>query len=60
MQGQQNIKKGVILLYNIWWHYYQTYGPGSVVDIVTAYRLDGLGIKSRWGGEIFCTSPDRP
>ena len=34
-------------------------GPGSVVGIVTAYGLDGPGIKSRWG-EIFRTCPDRP
>jgi len=34
-------------------------GPGSVVGIATAYRLDGPGIESRWG-EIFRTSPDRP
>ena len=35
-------------------------GPGSVVGIATGYRLDGPGIESRWGGEIFCTCPDRP
>ena len=23
-------------------------GPGSIVGIVTGYRLDGLGIVSRW------------
>jgi hypothetical protein len=34
-------------------------GPGSVVGIATAYGLDGPGIESRWGGEIFCTCPDR-
>jgi len=34
-------------------------GPASVVDITTAYRLDGPGIESRWG-EIFRTSPDLP
>jgi hypothetical protein len=39
---------------------YNTYcGPGSVVGIVTAYGLDGPGIKFHWG-EIFRTSPDRP
>jgi hypothetical protein len=27
-------------------------GPGSVVDIATAYRLDGLGLKSRWGRDF--------
>jgi hypothetical protein len=32
-------------------------GPGSSVGIATDYRLDGPGIKSRWG-EIFC--PSRP
>jgi hypothetical protein len=35
-------------------------GPGSVVGIATAYGLDGPGIESRWGGEIFRTCPDRP
>jgi hypothetical protein len=35
-------------------------GPGSVVGIATSYRLDGPGIESRLGGEIFCTCPDRP
>jgi len=34
-------------------------GPGSVVDIATAYGLDGPGIES-WRGEIFRTCPDRP
>ena len=34
-------------------------GPGSVVGIATAYRLDGQGMGSRCG-EIFRTSPDRP
>jgi hypothetical protein len=24
-------------------------GPGSVVSIATSYRLEGLGIESRWG-----------
>ena len=31
-----------------------------LVDIATGYRLDGPGIESRWGGEIFRTSPHRP
>jgi hypothetical protein len=35
-------------------------GPGSVVGIATGYRLDGPGIESRWGDEIFRTCPDRP
>ena len=34
--------------------------PGSVVGIATGYGLDGPGIESRWGGEIFRTCPDRP
>jgi len=32
----------------------------SPVVIATVYRLDGPGIESRWGGEIFRTRPDRP
>ena len=35
-------------------------GPGSIVGIATGYGLDGLGIESRWEGEIFRTCPDRP
>jgi len=35
-------------------------GPGSSVSIATGYGLDGPGIKSWWGGKIFCTCPDRP
>jgi hypothetical protein len=27
-------------------------GPGSVVGIATGYRLDGLGIESRWGARF--------
>jgi hypothetical protein len=27
-------------------------GPGSLVGIVTAYRLDGPGIESRWGQDF--------
>jgi hypothetical protein len=34
-------------------------GPGGVVGIATGYGLDGLGIESQWGGEIFYTCPDR-
>ena len=35
-------------------------GRDSSVGIGTRYRLDGPGIKSRLGGEIFRTRPDRP
>jgi len=35
-------------------------GPDSVVGIATGYGLDGPGIESRWGNEIFRTCPDRP
>jgi hypothetical protein len=35
-------------------------GPGSVVSIATSYGLDGSGIESQWGGEIFRTCQDRP
>jgi hypothetical protein len=33
-------------------------GRDSIIDIVTAYGLDGQGIESG-GGEIFHTCPDR-
>ena len=32
----------------------------SSVCTATRYRLDGPGIESRWGGEIFRTPPARP
>jgi hypothetical protein len=32
--------------------------PGSSVSIVTAYRLDGPGIESRWGARF--SAPARP
>ena len=32
--------------------YIYIYGPGSVVGIATGYRLDGLGIESRWGRDF--------
>ena len=35
-------------------------GRDSSLGIATRYRLDGQGIESRWGGEIFRTHPDRP
>ena len=35
-------------------------GRDSSVGIETRYWLDGLGIESRRGGEIFHTRPDRP
>ena len=35
-------------------------GRCSSVGIATSYGLDGPGIESRWGGEIFRTCPDRP
>ena len=34
-------------------------GRDSSVGIVTRYGLDGPGIESRWGREIFRTRPDR-
>ena len=33
--------------------------PDSPVGIATGYGLDGPGIESRWGGEIFRTCRDR-
>ena len=35
-------------------------GPNSSVGIGTVYGLDGPGIESRWGGQIFRTCPDLP
>ena len=31
----------------------------SVVGITTRYGLEGPGIESRWGGEVFLTRSDR-
>ena len=41
-------------------NYFSFSGPGSSVGIATGYGLNGPGIESRWGGEIFRTRPDRP
>ena len=41
-------------------NYFSFSGPGSSVGIATGYGLNGPGIESRWGGEIFRTCPDRP
>ena len=35
-------------------------GWDSSIGIATGYGLDGPGIESRRGGEIFRTCPDRP
>ena len=35
-------------------------GRDCSVGIATPYGLDGPGIESRWGGDIFRTRPDRP
>jgi len=43
-----------------WLATYKESGPGSVVGIATGYKLDGPGIRSRWGDKIFRTCPDRP
>jgi hypothetical protein len=42
------------------WNKVEWCGPGSSVSIATGYGLDGPGIESRCGGEIFHTCPDRP
>jgi len=34
-------------------------GRDNSIGIATRYGLDDPGIESRWGGEIFCTRPDR-
>ena len=44
----------------VWLNSFLTCGPGNVVRVSTGYGLDGPGIESRWGGEIFCTCPDWP
>jgi hypothetical protein len=35
-------------------------GRDSSVGIATRYGLDGPGIESKWGGDIFRNCPDRP
>ena len=35
-------------------------GCDSSVSMATHYGLDGPGIESQWGEEIFNTRPDRP
>ena len=45
----------------LWWNDTDKWvGHDSSVGIATAYGLDGPVIESRWGGEVFRTSPDRP
>jgi len=34
--------------------------PGNLVSIATRYILDGPGIESQWGGDIFHTCPHQP
>jgi hypothetical protein len=34
------------------WLLFCMHGPGSIVGIATGYRLDGLGIESRWGWDF--------
>jgi hypothetical protein len=41
-------------------HTHAGVGRDSEVSIATRYGLDGPGLKSRWGEEIFRTRPDRP
>jgi hypothetical protein len=50
MHGMNNIKVVKVNTQPIYKYIYLIkYEPGSVVGIVTAYRLDGPGIESRWG-----------
>jgi len=53
----QNLRSA---FFEIIWHLWQQLELGSSVGIVTGYGLDGPGIESRWGDEIFRTRPDRP
>jgi hypothetical protein len=48
-----------LFVYIISTHYFENGWPGSSVGIATGYRLDGPGIKSRWG-EIFRTCQTGP
>jgi hypothetical protein len=42
------------------WNKSHVVGRDSSVGIATRYGLDGQGIETREGGEIFRTRPDRP
>jgi len=42
------------------WYHRTSVGRDSSVGMTTRYGLDGPGIESRLGGEIFRTRPDRP
>ena len=42
-----------------WLDYFPIVGQDNVVSIVIRYRLEGLGIKTRWVQD-FCTSLDQP
>jgi hypothetical protein len=39
---------------------YEKSGPDSSVGIAAGYGLDGPGIESQWGGEVFRIRPNRP
>ena len=42
------------------WFYSVLRGPGTVVGIATGYRLDDLGIESRWGRDFSHLGPTQP
>ena len=57
---QQHYTESIRILPNINQSVLQFSGPGTVVDIVTGYGLDGPGIESRWEARFsapFQTSP---
>jgi hypothetical protein len=49
----------ILANFRFWFSLCVYVGWDSVVDIVTCYRLDSLGIES-WCGKEFCTYPDWP
>ena len=53
-------EKHVTTLYIASWYRTSAASRDSSVGIATRYGLDGQGIESWWGGEIFRTRPDRP
>jgi hypothetical protein len=38
---------------------YQAIQRQNLEGVATRYGLDGLGIESQWGRQIFCTRPNR-
>ena len=53
------LEQDVNYYYYYYYYYYYIRSRDSSVGLVTGYWLEGPGIESRWGSEIFRTCADR-